>query len=269
MCAFLAFSVLAVIVVKLFLDSRSRWATFWWFPLTGIAAGLGFYLFVSASDGLPMAPGPGGGGEGIRFLVVSAARLAVLILLVGCIVIRPRGAAWNYRVAIPAFAACSAVGVAVFLVDRHVRQVTIMVQVLDTNGTPVPAATVTYRWSPEPRSRLESLRQRKGTAVADDQGRVRLDVSRFKTLYLSVGEVHDGQPEQRVAFYSDFSGGDGYNITRSWNSAPAVPGRRRDWDVQQVNERMRAATKLINVTVELQRRATDPVPYPGKRRSGG
>ena len=68
-------ALLAFVEVFAILPTRGRHARLRWLILMSVSLVFLVYLFTLVDDGLPAPPGPGGGGEGVYFLMVWGARL--------------------------------------------------------------------------------------------------------------------------------------------------------------------------------------------------
>ena len=81
---------LFIVSLVVFIGVRSPWSWLWWVPVTAGSLATMVYLIFYVDDGMPMPTGPGGGGEGIYFLGVSAARAVAALVFLACLIAYPR-----------------------------------------------------------------------------------------------------------------------------------------------------------------------------------
>ena len=175
-----------------------RWSFAAWFPFAVASCAAAAYLFLAVDDGLPAPRGPGGGGEGIFFLIVSFLRLLALMALAACFVLRPRGEAWNGKAVVVSTLLWGSILAGAAIIYRRTSGVTVHVRAVDTTGRPLAGVRMDYRWS----KRLPLMRftEDRGTAVADASGTATFRVPAFDTLYV-YGEKKL-RPSHEVSIYS-------------------------------------------------------------------
>jgi len=177
---------------------NGRWSFAAWFPFAVASCAAAAYVVLAVDDGLPMAPGPGGGGEGIFFLIVWFLRLLALLALVACFFLCPRGKAWNGRVVVISMIFWGSIFTAAAAICRWASDVTVHVRAVDTTGRPLPGVQMDYRWSK--RQALMRFTKGRGTAVADASGTATFRVPTFDTLYIHGDKKL--RPTHEVSIYS-------------------------------------------------------------------
>ncbi len=159
-----------------------RWFFACWFPCIIASCAAAAYLFLAVDDGIPMPRGPGGGGEGIFFLLVSFLRLLTLIAIAACLMLMPRGKAWNVKAVVMSIAMWSLIVAVVAIVFGKGATTTVHVRAFDTTGRPLPGIRMDYRWSK--RLPLMRLTQGRGAAASDSNGIATFQVPMFDALYV-------------------------------------------------------------------------------------
>lgn len=159
---------------------NGRWSFAAWLPFALASCAGAAYVFLALDDGLPMQRGPGGGGEGIFFLIVSFLRLLALLALVACFVLRPRREAWNAKAIVISTLLWGPIFVGVAVASRWTSEVTVSVRALHTKGQPLPGVHMDYQWSK--RRPDFHFTEGRGTAVADANGIATFRVPAFWTL---------------------------------------------------------------------------------------
>jgi hypothetical protein len=161
---------------------NGRWSFAAWLPFAAASCAAAAYVFLAVDDGLPMAPGPGGGGEGILFLIVWFLRLLALMALAACFFLRPRGEAWNAKAVVTSTLLWGSIFAGAAVTSRWTSDVIVHVRAVDTTGRPLSGVRMDYRWSK--RQPLMRFTEGSGTAVADAGGIATFRVPRFHTLYV-------------------------------------------------------------------------------------
>ncbi len=153
---------------------------FIWYPVALCVVGSATYLFFIADDGLPAPSGPGGGGEGIHFLMVSLLRLLTIVALVVCVFTFPRKLNLSPVGVLIVIVGWSLIFAAMALVQHFSSQTRIIVRAVDVNGQPVAGVRLDYRLS----QWLPGLvfREHSGSAISDSNGMAVFRVGRFSTL---------------------------------------------------------------------------------------
>lgn len=175
-----------------------RWSFAAWFPFVVASCAAAAYLFLAVDDGLPAPSGPGGGGEGIFFLIVTFLRLLAVLALVACLFLRPRGEAWNGRAVVVSTLVWGLVFTGAAIIYRHTDGMTVHVRAVDKRGRPLPGVQMDYRWSK--RLPLMRLTEDRGTAIADANGTATFRVPTFDTLYVYGDKKL--RPTHEVSIYS-------------------------------------------------------------------
>jgi hypothetical protein len=224
-------------------------------PLTVLVWGSTAYLLFVVDDCLPMAPGPGGGGEGIIALIVWGLRAAACVVSAVCLMLVPRRVAWHVSAVVLALLISITLPCSVFLLRHLSRSCTINVHVTDAAGSPL-AATVQYRLMPHPFSGLTRAKERTGTCATDAAGNASFPGETFYTLYLTVTTSTGPRREQQVNIYrmSDAAA----SAEMHW----ATPATARRSLAQQFHERITGGKKWdITVEFALDNTIAEPLPY--------
>jgi hypothetical protein len=159
-----------------------RWYFAVWLPFAVAACFAVVWLFIFTDDGLPMPPGPGGGGELIIGMLVWVLRLIALVGVVVSMVLRPRGEARNFRSVAISAVLWIAITVGTGFILPLVTGVTVHVSALNTQGQPMPSVQMEYNWAK--RNLFLWFRSGKGTVTTDINGIATFHIPDFHSLYV-------------------------------------------------------------------------------------
>ena len=147
---------------------NNRWFIAAWLPFAVASCGAAAYLFLVVDVAHLGSRGPGGGGEGILFLLVWFLRLIALGAIATCYVLRPRGEAWNETAVMISTLLCGAFFIGGAVINRHADVVTIHVRAVDSLGQPLSGIRMNYRWSKS--MPLMPYKNGYGAAISDADG---------------------------------------------------------------------------------------------------